>query len=82
MPAIVLMVSAAGVIAGVLIVLLCRQFVSAVVVALELWMAAGLLHLAVDASWAALGTAAAIVAMRTIGKSALRSAQRFARPGA
>jgi hypothetical protein len=76
MSTVVLMVSAAGVIAGLLIVFVCRQFASAVATALELWMAAGLLHLAVDASWAAVGSAAAIVAIRTIVKSALRSAGR------
>ena len=74
MPTVVLMVSAAGVIAGILIVSLCRQFASAVAAALELWMAAGLLHLAVDASWAAVGSAAAIVAIRMIVKTALRYA--------
>jgi uncharacterized membrane protein len=74
MPAVVLMVSAAGVIVGLLIVFRCRQFASAIAAALELWMAAGLLRLAVDASWVAIGSAAAIVAIRTIVKIALRSA--------
>jgi hypothetical protein len=68
------MVTAAGVFAGVLIVLVCGQFVSAVGALLELLLAAGLLHLAVDASWAAVGSAASIAAIRTIGQRALRSA--------
>lgn len=74
MPPFVLMISAAGVFVGLLIVFLCRQFASAIAAALELWMAAGLLRLAVDASWAAVGSAAAIVAIRTVVKIALRSA--------
>jgi len=74
MPAVVLMVSAAGVVVGLFIVFLCRQLASAIAAALDLWMAAGLLGLAVNVSWAAVGSAAAIVAIRTIVKTALRSA--------
>jgi hypothetical protein len=76
MSALALIVSAAGVIAGLLIVLVCRKFFSAVAVVLELWMAAGLLNLAVDASWSALGAAASIVAIRTMGNIGLRSARQ------
>jgi hypothetical protein len=72
----VLALSAGGVVVGLLVGLVSRQASSAVAALLELWMAAGLLRLTADASWAALGSAASIVALRTIAKAAFRSAQR------
>jgi hypothetical protein len=40
-----------------------RPFIAAM---LELWVAAGLLRLSADASWTAIGTAAALIAVRTL----------------
>ena len=75
MSPLVLALSAAAVVAGLVIALWSRQASSAVGALLELLMAAGLLRLTTDASWSALGTAASFVAIRTLAKAAFRSAE-------
>jgi hypothetical protein len=66
LPIAVLLVSCAGIVAGVLVGLAARSVRAGVASLLELWVAASLLHLTADASWAGVGTAAILVAVRTI----------------
>jgi hypothetical protein len=61
-----LLVSAAGVIAGMLVGWAARSPRAGIGSMLELWMAASLLHLSESASWAAVGSAATLVAMRAM----------------
>lgn len=62
---------------GTLAALVCaaatRSVRDGVRVGLELWMAAGLLHLAADAAWSAIGSAAAVILVRKLATSSLRT---------
>ena len=61
-----LVLTAAGLCAGLAVAAAGRHPLLALTVALELWLAAGLLRLADQRSWRAIATAAAIVAMRKL----------------
>jgi hypothetical protein len=62
----VILVSAAGVIAGALVGLAARSLRAGVASMLELWTAAALWRLTEDASWTAIGTAGTLVAVRAV----------------
>lgn len=67
-----LVVSAAGVVVGVLSFVTFRRFSVALAAALELLTAAGLLRLSADGTWRAVATAGAIVVTRRLVGAALR----------
>lgn len=76
-----LVCTTAGLIAGLLVLVRTRAVVGAVQVALEFWTAAGLLRLSSSGTWSAVGTAAAVVALRQlIGFGLRRSAGPLGRP--
>ena len=62
----VLLVSGGGTIAGALVGLASRSVRAGIASMLELWMAASLLRLSADESWASLGTVAAIATVRVV----------------
>lgn len=65
-----------GLLVGLLVLVRLHDLRLAVRTALELWLAAGLIRLSdPDASWTALATAAAIVAIRRLVGGALRRPQ-------
>jgi hypothetical protein len=72
-----LAVSAAGVIAGMLVGLRARSVLAGVGAMLELWMAASLLRLTEDGSWAAIGTVAVLFTVRSMLSRALGAAAHF-----
>lgn len=59
-------VAALGVVAGVVVSSTTGRLRVAVQCALELWTAAGLLHLVADAGWRAIGSAALVIAVRKL----------------
>jgi len=61
-----------GLASGGTVVISTRDGVLALRVALEFWVAAGLLRLAGPASWSTLAAAAAIIAIRQLAARALR----------
>jgi hypothetical protein len=60
----VILVSAAGLVAGAVVAATARDGRAGIAVMLDLWTAAGLLRLNEDVAWASLGTAALLVALR------------------
>jgi hypothetical protein len=77
---VVLLVSAAGVVAGMLVGLRARSVRAGVGTMLELWMAASLLRLSADTSWAAIGTVAVLFAVRSLLSRAFGASSRGAGP--
>lgn len=67
-----LLVAAFGVIVAVVLSAATRDVRLALRAALELWTAAGCLHLAADAAWGALGSAALVIAIRKLASFGLR----------
>jgi hypothetical protein len=72
---------AAGLLTGGAAVLSTRNGVLGLQITLEFWVAAGLLRLAGDLTWAALAGAAAIVALRQLLNSGLRVSPLHRPPG-
>jgi hypothetical protein len=74
------LVLTAGVVAALAVLVFSRQGPQALAVLLDLWTAASLLRLATLTSWSAIALAAAVVTLRTLGKSAVKalSARRAA----
>lgn len=68
-----LLVAGAAVVVALLVLVSTRDLRSAVSVVLDLLLAAGLLNLAGTTSWTALGTAAAIIAIRKMVSYGLSS---------
>jgi hypothetical protein len=71
-PAGVLLVSVAGVVAGMAVGAARREARVGFAVMLELWTAASLLRLSVDATWLAIGASAMLVVLRKVAGTALR----------
>jgi hypothetical protein len=67
-----LIVSVAGVLAGLFVAMRARNLRAGVSVMLALWTAATLLRLSANASWPALGAAATLVSFRKLVGNALR----------
>jgi hypothetical protein len=72
---------AAGLLAGSAAVLSTRNGVLGLQIALEFWVAAGLLRLTGDLTWSVLAGAAAIVALRQLLNYGLRVAPLHLPPG-
>jgi hypothetical protein len=75
-PIAVLAVSCAGIVAGATVGLAARSVRAATGSMLELWMAASLLHLTASGSWAAVGGAAILVAVRAMLSRVFRATPR------
>lgn len=65
------LVAAAGTVTGVAVLGATRDLRTASRCAVELWTAAGLLHLAADAAWPSIGGAAVVVAVRKVASAGL-----------
>ncbi len=68
-----LVVAAFGVVVALVVCLATRDVRAGILAGIELWTAAGLLHLTADAAWSALGSAAAVVAVRKLAAAGLRA---------
>ncbi len=75
-----LLVSAAGVVTGVLVALSTRRLLDGLPVMLELLLAAGLLRLALLDSWVAIVSVALVVVVRKLAVSGIRLAASAGRP--
>lgn len=71
--ALAVMVTAGGVVSGVMVLAAVRDGILALRVGLEFWMAAGMLRLAAPPSWRTLAAAAGILAVRQLVIYGLRS---------
>jgi hypothetical protein len=69
-----ILVAAAGVVVAMLVAARTRDVREALRSALELWTAAGALHLAAESAWSAVGSAASIVVIRRLASVSLRRA--------
>jgi hypothetical protein len=69
---------AAGLLAGMIALIVARDVATGLRVALDLWLAAGLLHLAAPAHGWQVAGAAAIIAVRQLAGQALRHRHRAA----
>lgn len=72
--------TSAGLIVGLAVFAATRQYLLALQVGLELWVAAGLIRLAGTPSWAALAGTAGILFIRQITTRGLRAGRRAASP--